>query len=183
MLLLAGGVAVLLLLAMGPHTPFQWVLGHDLYSIVLTLHAAASTALVILAVLAANMGYRLAIHHAPSLTMLTASASVAAGLALLSAVLGNVLYASYRLSDGPMERLIRKAPEAHRVLFEFKEHVGLIPVVLATVAAFIVWRYRADLRRDRYLAEAVALLLLLLPLYILLPMGLGAVITRLRGIL
>jgi hypothetical protein len=182
-LLIAGGVGILLLVAMGPHTPFHWVLGHDLYSIILTLHALSSTALIIVAVLGANMGYRLAIHHAPSLTILGVCAWAAAGLALLNGVLGNVLYASYRLSDGPMERLIRKAPEAHRILFEFKEHVGLVPVVLATVAAFIVWRYRTDLRRDRYLAEVVAVLLVLLPLYVLLPMGLGAVVTRLRGIL
>jgi acid phosphatase type 7 len=181
-LVLAAGVAALLLLFMGPHTPLHLVLGHDPYSIVLTLHAVVSTLLIIVAVLAANMGCRLAIHHVPSRRALTVNAWAAAALALLSAVLGNVLFASFRLSDGPLERLIRKAPEA-RVLFEFKEHVGLVPLVLATIAAFIVWRYRADLRRDRYLAEAVALLLLLLPLYVLLPMGLGALITRLPGIL
>ena len=98
-------------------------------------------------------------------------------------VLGNVLYAGYLQSGGPKEALIRKAPEAHRILFEFKEYVGLVPLPLAVAAAFIAWRYRAGLRRDRYLAELAALLLLLLVVYCVLPLGLGASITRLRGIL
>ena len=98
-------------------------------------------------------------------------------------MLGNVLYAGYLQSGGPKEELIRKAPEAHRILFEFKEYVGLVPLPLAVAATFIAWRYRAGLRRDRYLAEMMALLLLLLVLYCILPLALGASITRLRGIL
>jgi len=126
---------------------------------------------------------RLAAHRAPSLRWLTFASAAAALLALVSAVLGNVLYASYRLSDGPMERLIRKAPEAHRILFEFKEHVGLLPLPLAVAAAFVAWRYRTDLGRQRYLGELVALLLLLLAFYCLIPLVLGVTTTRLRGIL
>jgi hypothetical protein len=183
MLRIAVAVAALLLLAMLVHAPLHWLIGFNPYTITLTLHGILGTSVVIMAVLAAVMGYRLAARRPPSRTWLARNTAIVAGLAVVSAVLGNVLYAGYLRSGGPKEDLIKKAPEAHRILFEFKEYVGLVPLPLAVAAAYIAWRYRSDLRRDRYLAEIVALVLLLLVLYCFLPLGLGASITRLRGIL
>ncbi|HEV2121466.1 MAG TPA: hypothetical protein VGW38_01665, partial [Chloroflexota bacterium] len=163
--------------------PLHWLLGFDAYTLILTAHAVLGTALVVVATIAASMGYRLAIHHLPSFGWLMGMASAAAALAGTLAVLGNILYAGYLRSGGPMEQLIKKAPEAHKVLFEFKEYVGLFPFPLAVASAFIVWFYREDLRRDRQLAEMVATLLLLVVFFSLLPFGLGAAVVRLRGIL
>ena len=82
-----------------------------------------------------------------------------------------------------MEEVVRKASEAHTILFEFKARVGLVPLPLSAAAAFIAWRYRGDLRRDRHLAELMALLLVLLVFFVLMPFALGAAVTRLRGLL
>lgn|GEM_PF-4041792 len=180
---LAGGVVLLLLLAILPTAPLRWLVGFDFYTFALTAHAVLGTALLLAAAAAASLGYRLATHRAPSLPWVAVTVWTTAGLAALSTVLGNVLYARYVKSGGPMEELVRKAADAHVLLFEFKARVGVLPLPLAVAAAFIVWRYREDIRRDRYLAELMALLLLFLALYVLAPFGLGAAVTRLRGIL
>jgi hypothetical protein len=182
-LALGAGTVALLLLAILPSTPLQWLLGFDAYTRVLSAHAILSAAQLLSAAAAAHMGYRLAAHRAPSLPWLTTTAGATAALAAVSVLLGDGLYARYVKAGGPMEALIRKAPEAHTLLFEFKMRLGLLPLPLAVAAAFIVWRYKEDLRRDRHLAELVALVLLLLVMVIAASFGLGASATRLRGIL
>jgi hypothetical protein len=181
-LAVAIGVAIFLVAVLAPTAPLQWLVGFDTYTVLLTLHGISGIAVLVVAAAAGNYGYRLATHRAPSFRFLAANVAGALFLSALTATLGNVLYARYVRSGGPMEQLIKKAPEAQRVLFEFKEFAGLVPLPLAAAAAFIVFRYREDLRRDRHLAELVALILLLLAFYCLFPLGLGASITRLRGI-
>lgn len=182
-LAVAALVAAAVLLALLPTAPLRWLVGFDFYSATLTLHGLAATAVLVAAALAGQMGYRLAVHRAPSQRWLEASGWATAGLAGLTAVLGNLLYASYVVSGGPMEDLVKKAPEAHAFLFEFKARAGLVPFPLAVAVAFIVRRYRNDLRRDRHLAEVVALALLLVVFYVILPFVVGAAVTRLRGLL
>jgi hypothetical protein len=140
-------------------------------------------ALLLAAAGGAAFGYRLATHRAPSAPWLASSVWATAALAAASVVLGDVLYARYVKSGGPMEELVRQAPDAYALLFEFKARLGVLPLPLAVAAAYVVWRYKEDLRRDRHLAELVALLLLFLGLYVLAPFVLGAAVTRLRGIL
>ncbi|CAA9298545.1 MAG: hypothetical protein AVDCRST_MAG77-5411 [uncultured Chloroflexi bacterium] len=180
---LAGGAMALVLLVVLATAPLRWLFGHDAYTVTLTLHATLATALLLTTVMAANMGYRLAAHRGPSLRWLNGTTAAAAAMALLSVVLGDVLYAGYVKSGGPLDELVRKASEIHTVLFEFKARAGVLPAPLSVAAAFVVWRYRDDLRRDRHLAQLVALVLMLIVLVLLAPYGLGAIVTRLRGIL
>jgi len=180
---LAGGLAVLVLVALLPSTPLHLLFGFDRYSIVLTLHAAVGLGLLLSTAVAATMGYRLAARRGPAVRALGSAVFVAAACALTVALLGNVLYSEYLRSDGPKELLIRKAPEAHTILFEFKEFAGLVPLPLAVAATYVVWRYWEYLRRDRYVMELVSLVLVVLAGYCVLPLGLGTAITRLRGIL
>ena len=182
-LAIAGGIIAALGIVLLPTAPLRWLIGFDFYSVILSLHGLLGGAMVLVATAAANMGYRLATHRAPSLRWLAGNAWAAAALTALTVFLGNVLYARYIKSGGPMEDLIKKAPEAHSVLFEFKAHAGVVPFVLAVVVGYIVWWYKDDLRRDRHLAELVALVLVLLAVYALLPFAVGAAVTRLRGIL
>ncbi len=182
-LAVAGLVVAAVLLALLPAAPLQWLVGFDFYSATLTLHGLAAVAILGVAGVAGQMGYRLAVRRAPSLPWLAACSWATAGLAGLTAVLGNLLYASYVASGGPMEELLKKAPEAHAYLFEFKARAGLVPLPLAVAAAFVVRRYGDDLRRDRPLAEIVALALLLEVSEAHLPVVVGAAITRLRGLL
>ena len=179
----AAGAIGLLLLAFLPTAPLRWLIGFDAYTITLSLHAALATFMLLAASTAAAMGYRLAIHRAPSLWWIFGSVTTTALLAAISVLLGDALYAQYVKSGGPMEEVVRKASEAHTILFEFKARVGLVPLPLSAAAAFIAWRYRGDLRRDRHLAEIVALLLALLVFFVLVPYGLGSAVTRLRGLL
>jgi hypothetical protein len=179
----AAGAIGLLLLAYLPTAPLQWLIGFDAYTITLSLHAALATLMLLAATTGAAMGYRLAIHRAPSLWWIFGSVAATAVLAAISVLLGDALYAQYVKSGGPMEEVVRKASEAHTILFEFKARVGLVPLPLSAAAAFIAWRYRGDLRRDRHLAELMALLLVLLVFFVLLPYGLGSAVTRLRGLL
>jgi hypothetical protein len=179
----AAAAIALLLLVLLPTAPLQWLIGFDAYTVTLSLHAALATFMLLAASTGAVMGYRLAIHRAPSLWWIFGSVAAAAGLAALTALLGDVLYAQYVKSGGPMEEVVRKASEAHTILFEFKARVGLLPLPLSAAAAFIAWRYRGDLRRDRHLAELMALLLVLLVFFVLVPYALGAAVTRLRGLL
>src|SRR6266542_2360586 len=169
----AVGVTLILIVGLGASAPLRWLVGFDSYTMLLTAHAVSGVAVLVVAAAAGNYGYRLAAHRAPTFSFLAANAAGAAVLSAASAILGNVLYARYIRSGGPMEELIRKAPEVHRTLFEFKEFSGLVPLPIAVAAAFIIFRYREDLRRDRHLAELVALLLLLLAFYCLFPLGLG----------
>ncbi|HET7769499.1 MAG TPA: metallophosphoesterase, partial [Chloroflexota bacterium] len=178
----AGAIALLLLVLL-PTAPLQWLIGFDAYSITLSLHAAAGTFMLLAASTAAALGYRLAIHRAPSLGWVFGSVTCTAVCAVLAVALGDALYAQYIKSGGPMDELVRKASDAHTVLFEFKMRVGLLPLPLSGAAAFIVWRYRGDLRRDRHLAELMALLFALLVFFVLTPYALGAAVTRLRGLL
>ena len=180
---LAGGMAVLVLLGLLPSTPLHLLFGFDRYSLVLTLHAGLGLTLLMSTAVAATMGYRLAARRGPAVRALAVAVAVAAASALAVALLGNVLYSEYLRSDGPKELLIKKAPEAHTILFEFKEFAGLVPVPLAVAATYVVWRYWERLRRDRYVMELVSLVLVVLAGYCVLPLGLGTAITRLRGIL
>lgn len=180
---IAVGVITLLLLALLPTAPLRWLVGFNAYTVTLGVHAAVATIMLLAACTGAAMGYRLASHRSPSLWWIFGSVATSAVLAAVSVVLGDVLYAQYIKSGGPMEEVVRKASGAHTIFFEFKVRVGLLPLPLSAAAAFIAWRYKGDLRRDRHLAELMALLLLLLVFFVLVPFVLGASVTRLRGIL
>jgi hypothetical protein len=180
---LAAGTVLLLLLALLPTAPLRWLVGYDAYTVALTVHALLGTLMLLAASSAAVMGYRLASHHAPALPWIHGAVWATAALALLALALGDALFAQYVKSGGPMEAVVRKAADAHAILFEFKARMGLLPLPLAGAAAYVTWRYKEDLRRDRHLAELVALLLLLLVFFVLTPYGLGAAVTRLRGLL
>jgi len=180
---LASVLGALVLLGLLPSTPLHLLFGFDRYSVMLTVHAALGLSLLMSAAVAATMGYRLAARRGPAVRALAVTVAFAAASALAVALLGNVLYSEYLRADGPKDLLIKKAPEAHTILFEFKEFAGLVPLPLAVAAAYVVWRYWERLRRDRYVMELVSLVLLVLAGYCVLPLGLGTAITRLRGIL
>ncbi|MGQ0536695.1 MAG: hypothetical protein ACT4PT_11565, partial [Methanobacteriota archaeon] len=63
-----------------------------------------------------------------------------------------------------------------------KEFVALFTLPLATSAAYVLWREKEGLRDRAWLRQAVATLLVLSWVYLLVAFGLGAAITKLRGL-
>jgi hypothetical protein len=72
------------------------------------------------------------------------------------------------------------APEVHKVFFEFKEFGALYTLPLTVCAAFILWRYGAQIMEQRWLRYTVAVLIGLSFFYLVVAFGLGAAVTKLK---
>jgi cytochrome bd-type quinol oxidase subunit 1 len=178
-LLAAVGVAALLAIATAPVAA---LLGDSEYAIPSTLHGVTAVLLVVVATVLAYLGYqlyegRLAAYH--DLRML---AGIAAFLSLITILFGNWIYVFYRATGGPRAYFLENNPAIHAVFFEFKEFVALFTLPLATAAAFVLWRERDGLHDKPRLRQAVGVLLALTWAYLMLAFGLGAAITKLRGV-
>ena len=81
------------------------------------------------------------------------------GLSALAIVSGNWAYQPYRGTGGARQRLLAAAPFFHNILMEFKEFICLLPLPLYVSAAFLLWRYDAQVARDNRVAAAIGVLL------------------------
>ncbi len=73
-------------------------------------------------------------------------------------------------------------PEIHKVFFEFKGFSALFTLPLAAAAAFLFLVYREQMLRSKGLRVLAAVLLALTFFYFLVAFGLGAAITKLKGL-
>ena len=109
-------------------------------------------------------------------------AVVAATCSLIAIIFGNWLYIYYRapIPESPRSFFVKNAPEIHRIFFEFKEFGALFTLPLTVVAAFILWRYGAQVLDRPWLRYTVAVLMGLAFFYLVIAFGLGAAVTKLR---
>lgn len=146
------------------------------------LHGTAAGLFMVTATIGLFQGYRLFAGQARSVAELQVGSVVNATLALITIVLGNWVYISYRASGGPRSYFLEHAPEVHKVFFEFKEFAALFTLPLAVTASFILISYGAAVVRRKDLRTLVAVLLALVFFYFLVAFGLGAAVTKLKSV-
>lgn len=173
-----GAVALLALIT----APVAALLGDSQYAIPATLHGVSAILYVIVATVAAYLGYRLYVGRLTAYHDLRILSGLNSFFSLLTVLFGNWIYIYYRAKGGPRTYFLENNPEVHEIFFEFKEFVALFTVPLSFAAFFILWLEKDRLRDKKFLREAVAALLVLSWIYLMLAFGLGAAITKLRGV-
>lgn len=173
-----GVVALLGLLT----SPVAALLGDSSYAIPSALHGVSAIVYVIIATVAAYLGYRLYVGRLDQLHDLRILASLNAFFSLITILFGNWIYVYYRAKGGPRGYFLETNPVVHQIFFEFKEFVALFTLPLSVAAAFVLLRHGDELAKHTRLRQAVGGLLGLTWLYLMLAFGLGAAITKLRGV-
>ncbi len=179
---LAAGVGVVALLALLT-APVADLLGENMqYAIPSALHGVSAMIFVIVATVSAYLGYRLFTGRLTAYQDLRMLAGLNSFFALITVLFGNWIYIYYRGTGGPRSYFVENNPEVHEIFFEFKEFIALFTLPMAVAAAFILWRERDELRSRPWLAEATGILLILAWAFLMLAFGLGAAITKLKGV-
>lgn len=177
----AAAVGVVALLALVT-SPVAAILGDSEYAIPGALHGVAAIVYVIVATILAYLAYRLYTGDLTAWRDLRILAALAAFFSLVTILFGNWIYIFYRAPGGPRTYFLENEPEIHEIFFEFKEFVALFTLPLAVAAAFVLWRERESLAGDLRLRQATAAFLVLAWAFLMLAFGLGAAITKLRGV-
>ena len=73
-------------------------------------------------------------------------------------------------------------PEVHQVFFEFKEFAALFTLPLSVAAAFIAWHYGREILERKWSRVTLSVLMALHFFYFMVAFGLGAAVTKLKGI-
>jgi hypothetical protein len=107
---------------------------------------------------------------------------LAALFSLVTILFGNWIYIYYRETGGARAYFVENDPDIHAFFFEFKEFVALLTLPLSVAAATIVAREGEHLRSRPLTRQVVAVLLGLGWLCLMLAFGLGAAITKIRGV-
>jgi hypothetical protein len=178
-LLFAIGAVALLALATAPVAA---LLGDSQYAIPSALHGVSATVFVVVSTVMVYLAYRLYTGQLTSVRDLRALAGLNAFFAAITVLFGNWIYIYYRAPAGPRAYFLENTPVIHEIFFEFKEFIALFTLPLSVAAAFVIWREGEGLRSRTTLREAVAVVLALSWLYLMLAFGLGAAITKLRGV-
>lgn len=176
-----GAIGVVALLALAT-APVAALLGDSSYAVPSALHGVAAITFVIVATVAAYLGYRLYMGRLEQLHDLRILASFNAFFSLLTIMFGNWVYIAYRAKGGPRTYFLENNPVVHQIFFEFKEFIALFTLPLSVAAAFILLRHRDELLKHSRLRQAVAVALGLSWLYLMLAFALGAAITKLRSV-
>jgi len=171
------GLAVVLFTA-----PLTVLLGESRYALEGALHGVAAGLFMITATIGLFQAYRLLTGSIQHVAQLEFGGVVNAFLAFLTIFFGNRIYIFYRAPQGPRSYFMENMPEIHKIFFEFKEFAALFTLPLAVAAAFLFLVYREQLLRSRGLRSLAALLLALTFFYFLVAFGLGAAITKLKGL-
>jgi hypothetical protein len=110
-------------------------------------------------------------------------ATVCATFSAIAIGFGNWLYIYYRAKspDSPRSHFMATMPEIHKTFFEFKEFGALFTLPLTVTAAFILWKYGAQVMERPWLRYSVAALLGLSFFYLVVAFGLGAAVTKLKA--
>lgn len=162
--------------------PFAKLLGEHAGAVPAAFHGLAAFLFLFIGTIGLYLGWRLLTGRIRAFADLQLLAVVAAASSLIAIVLGNWLYIYYRapLPESPRSYFVKNAPAIHQVFFEFKEFGALFTLPLTVVAAFILWRYGAQVLDRAWLRYTVAVLMGLAFFYLLVAFGLGAAVTKLR---
>ena len=171
------GLAIVLFTA-----PLAALLGGSQYALEGALHGVAAGLFMITATIGLFQAYRLVTGSIQHVAQLEFGGVINAFLAFLTILFGNRIYIFYRAPQGPRSYFLENMPAIHKIFFEFKEFVALFTLPLAVGAAFLFLVYRNQLLRSRSLRTIAAILLALTFFYFLVAFGLGAAITKLRGL-
>ncbi len=162
--------------------PVNKLLGSGAGALPAAVHGVTAFLYLVVGIIGLYLGWRLLTGRIRAFADLQLLATVAATFSLLAIVAGNWLYIYYRAKtpDSPRSYFLATMPEVHRVFFEFKEFAALFTLPLTVAAAFILWRYGAQVLERRPLRYGVALLLGLSFFYLVVAFVLGAAVTKLR---
>jgi len=162
--------------------PFAKLLGEHAGAVPAAFHGLAAFLFLFMGTIGLYLAWRLLTGRIRAFADLQLLAVVAATCSLIAIVFGNWLYIYYRAPTpgSPRSYFVKNAPEIHRIFFEFKEFTALFTLPLTVVAAFILWRYGAQVLDRPWLRYTVAVLMGLAFFYLVVAFGLGAAVTKLR---
>jgi hypothetical protein len=163
--------------------PVVKLLGAGAGAVPAAFHGLAAFLYLFVGAIGLYLGWRLLTDHIRAFADLQLLGVVGATMSLLAIGFGNWLYIYYRapVPDSPRSYFVKNMPEIHRIFFEFKEFSALFTLPLMVCAAFILWRYGAQILQRRWLRYTVAVLLGLAFFYLVVAFGLGAAVTKLRA--
>jgi hypothetical protein len=162
--------------------PFAKLLGEHAGAVPAAFHGLAAFLFLFIGTIGLYLGWRLLTGRIRAFADLQLLAVVAATSSLIAIIFGNWLYIYYRapIPESPRSYFLKSAPEIHRIFFEFKEFGALFTLPLTVVAAYILWKYGAQMLDRPWLRYTVAVLMGLAFFYLVVAFGLGAAVTKLR---
>ena len=163
-------------------SPVTKLLGDHAGALPAAFHGMAAFLYLFVGTIGLYLGWRLLTGRISAFADLQLLAVVMATFSFLAIVFGNWLYIYYRAKtpDSPRSYFLAKMPEIHKIFFEFKEFAALYTLPLTVVAAFILWRYGAQVMERPWLRYTVAVVLGLSFFYLVVAFGLGAAVTKLK---
>jgi hypothetical protein len=162
--------------------PLANLLGEHAGAVPAAFHGLAAFLFLFIGTIGLYLGWRLLTGRIRAFADLQLLAVVAATSSLIAIIFGNWLYIYYRapIPESPRSHFLKTAPAIHRIFFEFKEFGALYTLPLTVVAAFILWKYGAQVLDRPWLRYTVAVLMGLAFFYLVVAFGLGAAVTKLR---
>ena len=164
--------------------PFSTLLGPGGNALGAAIHGGAAFLMMVTSTIGLYLAWRLfmgRLRAFPDLQLLTV---VTAALTFITIVTGNWIYIAYRAKtpDSPRSYFLANMPEIHKIFFEFKEFAALFTLPLSVAAAFIAWQYGKDVLERTWTRTALAFLMALHFFYFMVAFGLGAAVTKLKGL-
>jgi cytochrome bd-type quinol oxidase subunit 1 len=162
--------------------PLEKLMGESVYGLRSAFHGLFAGIFMVTMTIGLYQAFRLWSGAPLNIRELEVGSALNAIACFLTILFGNWVYIPYRAAGGPRSFFLEKAPEIHKIFFEFKEFVALFTLPLAVAAAYVILRYGERLNGNKQLREAVALLLVLAFFYFVAAFGLGAAVTKLKSV-
>lgn len=178
---LAGAIGAAAFLALLT-APIADLLGDSEYAIPSALHGVAAIVYLVIGTVLAYLAYLLYVDRLQAYHDLKVLSLLSTAFSLLTILFGNWIYIYYRATEGPRTYFLENNPAVHEIFFEFKEFAALVTLPLSMAATAIIVREGPSLRSRPLTRQVVAVLLVLSWLFLMLVFGLGAAITKLRGV-
>lgn len=178
---LAAAVGLLALLALLT-APAQSLLGDSPHAIASAMHGLSAIVYVLVASALAYLAYEMYRSRLESYHDIRILASLNVFFSFLTILFGNWIYMAYRARGGPRSVFLETMPEIHQIFFEFKEFIALCTLPLAVAGAFILLREGDRMKEQERLRQATAVLLVGSWAFLMMAFGLGAAITKLKGV-
>lgn len=175
MAVMAGSILIL-------SAPAQSLLGDSIYRFRSAFHGLFAGVFMVTVTVGLYQAFRLWSGTSLNIRELEMGSLLNAAACFLTILFGNWVYIPYRAAEGPRSYFLEKAPEIHKIFFEFKEFEALFTLPLLVAAAYVICRYAERINASRPLREMAALLLVLGFFYFSLAFGLGAAITKLKSV-
>lgn len=162
--------------------PTSQVLGEGIYCLRSAFHGLFAGIFMVTMTIGLYQAFRLWMGGRINLRELEIGSLINAAACFVAVFSGNWLYIHYRAPGGPRSYFLEKAPEIHKIFFEFKEFAALFTLPLAVCAVYLAFRYGERLNSNHRVREMIALVLALAFFYFLIAFGLGAAVTKLKPV-